>query len=231
MRIVTGVDGCPAGWLAISRDLDTGQIRSQIYAVAADLMDQHVQPEVIALDIPIGLTEKDPRQCDVLARRTLGPRASSVFPAPIRAALRARTYLEGCRLSEAASGKRISQQAWAIYPKIREIDALVRANPGSIREVHPEVCFRAWNGGRPMAHPKRTKEGRLERLALIDSHFGPQAMKAVRDKYTRATAADDDILDAFAALWTAERITRGEARTLPENPPLDSLGLPMEMVY
>jgi predicted RNase H-like nuclease len=43
--------------------------------------------------------------------------------------------------------------------------------------------------------------------------------------------ADDDILDAFAALWTAERITSGVAVTLPENKPLDSTGLPMRIVY
>jgi hypothetical protein len=42
--------------------------------------------------------------------------------------------------------------------------------------------------------------------------------------------ADDDILDAFAALWTAERIAPGEAVTLPEVPPRDRHGLPMEMV-
>lgn len=37
----------------------------------------------------------------------------------------------------------------------------------------------------------------------------------------------DDILDAFAALWTAERIFRGHARTLPDAVLRDSLGLRM----
>jgi len=40
----------------------------------------------------------------------------------------------------------------------------------------------------------------------------------------------DDIVDAFAALWTAERIHRGEAMSIPPIPPLDSHGLRMEMV-
>ncbi|MFL5635521.1 MAG: DUF429 domain-containing protein, partial [Gemmatimonadaceae bacterium] len=44
-------------------------------------------------------------------------------------------------------------------------------------------------------------------------------------------AADDDILDAFAALWTAERVARGAAITLPHaDPPMDSVGLPMRML-
>jgi predicted RNase H-like nuclease len=36
---------------------------------------------------------------------------------------------------------------------------------------------------------------------------------------------------AFAALWTAERILRGEARSLPPEPSSDSVGLPMRMMY
>ena len=46
-----------------------------------------------------------------------------------------------------------------------------------------------------------------------------------------ATSAMFDILDAFAALWTAERIAAGRARTLPEQPPMDDTGLPMRIVY
>jgi predicted RNase H-like nuclease len=233
MRLITGIDGCPSGWLAITRDIDGGAVRSQIYAYAIDLLDQHVRPEIITIDIPIGLTDRDPRQCDVLARKALGVRASSVFPAPLRATLSAKSYEQACDTSHAASGKKISKQAWMIYPKIREIDALVRSNTGDtmIREVHPEVCFWAWNGGRPMSHPKRTPEGRAQRLELVGKHFGDGTFQRVRAKYPRDAAADDDILDALAALWTAERIARGEARTLPETPPRDSIGIPMEMVY
>ena len=44
-------------------------------------------------------------------------------------------------------------------------------------------------------------------------------------------AADDDILDAFAALWTAEHVVRGTAETLPHaEPPVDGAGLPMRML-
>jgi predicted RNase H-like nuclease len=43
-------------------------------------------------------------------------------------------------------------------------------------------------------------------------------------------AAPDDVLDAFAALWSADRIARGEAINLPAIPPRDSVGLRMEIV-
>jgi predicted RNase H-like nuclease len=43
--------------------------------------------------------------------------------------------------------------------------------------------------------------------------------------------ADDDMLDAVAALWTATRLYEGTAETLPDEPPLDAAGLRMEIVY
>jgi len=39
------------------------------------------------------------------------------------------------------------------------------------------------------------------------------------------------IIDAFAALWTAERILAGTARSAPATPPRDAHGFAMEMVW
>ena len=80
-----------------------------------------------------------------------------------------------------------------------------------------------------MQHAKRTSEGRDERLRLVTEYFGG-AFDTVRREVSRRHAADDDILDAFAALWTAERILKGVAITIPDVPPEDRLGLRMEMV-
>src|SRR5204863_3751989 len=116
----------------------------------------------------------------------------------------------------------------------RAIDEALRSNPGirdRVYEVHPEVSFRAWNGGAAMLHPKKTLAGGRDRLTLVGAHFGSVAFDRVRARHSRRDAADDDILDAFAALWTAERIANGTARTLPENPPLDATGLPMRIIY
>jgi predicted RNase H-like nuclease len=43
--------------------------------------------------------------------------------------------------------------------------------------------------------------------------------------------ADDDIYDAFAALWTAERIHAGTAEVIPDVPEIDSFGLEMRMWF
>ena len=47
-------------------------------------------------------------------------------------------------------------------PKIREVDSLLRESAKArraVREVHPEICFWALAGGRPMRHSKKTERG------------------------------------------------------------------------
>jgi predicted RNase H-like nuclease len=143
------------------------------------------------------------------------------------------TYRDACSLSESVTGKKISKQAWQIFPKILEIDDLFTGDPSlqnRLIEVHPEVTFAAW-AGEPILEPKKKAPGFSRRRALVDSHFGPAAYDAVRSRYRVKHVAHDDILDAFAALWTAERELAGRSRRLPENPPLDFRGLRMEIVY
>ena len=233
MPNIVGVDGCPAGWIALIEQIETRSITANVFLTFRDLTAA-LDAAVIAIDIPIGLTESGARQCDHLARRHLGPkRGSSVFPAPIRPALSASTYAEAKAASIAAQKKGISQQAFAIYPKIREVDVALQANVGLRRrvfEVHPELTFSTWAGA-PILPPKRTSEGHAIRRALIDTDFGPLAFESARNQIERRHASNDDIADAFAALWTARRIINGTSQTLPPNPPIDSQGLPMRMVH
>ena len=234
MTTIAGVDGCPAGWLCIFEELPSRRLGSKIFATIGDLFAAAPETEVLAIDIPIGLTETGSRQCDVAARRVLGTkRASSVFPAPIRPALFADTYPEACEISFRTQQKKLSKQSWAIYPKICEVDALLQKDDGIARrvyEVHPEVTFAAWNGA-PINDPKKSGAGFARRSHLITAHFGEEAFESVRGRYSRRRAADDDILDAFAALWTAERIAAGRSESLPPAAVIDEAGLPMRIVY
>jgi predicted RNase H-like nuclease len=233
MPNIAGVDGCPAGWIALVEQTETRRITAHVFLTFSDLTDA-LDAAVIAIDIPIGLTDRDARQCDLLARRHLGPkRGTSVFPAPIRSALSASSYLEANAASIAMQKKGISQQAWAIYPKIREVDEVLQADAdlrGRVIEVHPELTFSTWSGA-PILPPKRTAEGQAVRRALITSHFGPLAFESARNQVQPRHASNDDIADAFAALWTAQRIANGKSQTLPLDPPLDNVGLPMRMVH
>jgi predicted RNase H-like nuclease len=189
--------------------------------------------DLIALDVPIGLPDRGSRDCDVAARRLLGPgRGSSVFPAPIRPVLEACSHGEACAIRESVEEKRLSIQSWAIVPKIREVDVALRTSAelrSRVREVHPEVCFYHVASGRPMTHAKKKRRGREERLDLLRPAFGSAVDAALADRRVLGCAADD-IVDAFVGLWTARRVWAGEAVTIPGAPPRDRHGLPMEMV-
>ena len=99
--------------------------------------------DIVAVDIPIGLNEgyeAGGRFCDRQARKCLRGRASSVFPAPVRPVLAASSREEACTLSRASAphGKAISKQTFAILPKIREVDELLRRRP-ELRDVRLSV--------------------------------------------------------------------------------------------
>lgn len=232
MTRICGSDGCRAGWVGVTEDLVTGTLSWEVSPSLA-MLASDCRAELIALDVPIGLPDRGPRDCDVTARRLLGPgRGSSVFPAPIRPILEAKSHAEACSIREGVEGKRLSIQAWAIVPKVLEVDLAMRASPelrGRVREVHPEICFFHLASMNPMQHAKKTLEGRDERLDLLRLEFGTAVDAALSDR-RRLGCAADDVIDAFVGLWTARRAWGGQAVTLPAVPPRDRHGLPMEMV-
>ncbi|MCH8120708.1 MAG: DUF429 domain-containing protein [Planctomycetes bacterium] len=234
MTIVAGVDGCKAGWLCVAKDLDTGLITSDVFSDAQLLLQQEPEPSIIAVDIPIGLTEIGARQCDVAVRKLLGPRRSSVFPAPIRPALQSKTRQHADEIRRKIEGKGVSAQSFAIFKKVLEFDKILSTRPhlqDRVKEIHPEVCFWAWNNKRAMSYNKKSSVGRAERHELVVKHFGVEAVEETRAKYLVKCVSHDDIYDAFAALWTAERIFDGKAGVIPDPSPCDAMGLNMEMWY
>jgi predicted RNase H-like nuclease len=233
MAIVAGIDGCRGGWLCLTKDLVTGKVCVRILERIGDLRCLKPRPKVVTIDVPIGLTDSGPRVCDLQARALLKlPRSCSVFPAPIRPVLTAKSYVEACQLGLKADGRKLNRQTWAIMPKIVEVDACLSAHPTLqrwIREVHPEVCFCAWNNNVAMVHRKKSSDGRAEREVLVEPRYGKE-YQAARSSLPRGQYSNNDLLDAFAALWTAERVAAESATVLPANPPLDSHGLRMEIV-
>lgn len=235
MTWIAGADGCRKGWFRVSLELATFAVRFDLVETARDLLARVPRPTVLGIDIPIGLSDAGPRECDRLARKLLGrPRASSVFPAPIRPALAASSRLEASAVTKAADGRGIAAQAWGIYAKVREVDEWMRADADAreiVHEVHPEVSFAAWSGTGPIAASKKSAEGRAIRLALAEAWLGPGVLDRARGDHLKKDLADDDILDAIATLWTAARIASGNAVPLPADPPTDAAGLPMRIVY
>ncbi len=117
-RSLVGVDGCKRGWCAVHVSGSSWTVH--VLRDLAGVLALDPAPEVVVVDIPIGLLDEPSaggRACDREARRLLGaPRCSSVFSPPVRGVLNARHF-------EGALG--LSRQAFGILPKVREADALL----------------------------------------------------------------------------------------------------------
>jgi predicted RNase H-like nuclease len=231
---LTGVDGCKAGWLAITRNLERESFFTAVHFGFDQLAAEANDSAIIAVDIPIGLTTAGPRSCDRLARRLLGKRHSTIFPAPIRPALTASSRKQASEITRGIDGRGVGAQAWNIYKKVREVDRFLRCSPDwqeIVYEVHPEVSFMSWNKGAAILEPKKSAEGMRIRKALVRHRYGEGVFEDIREKYPRNLVADDDIADALAALWTAERIHSEQAVLIPDPPEVDLCGLRMAITH
>ncbi len=224
--MLAGVDGYKKRWVAALADED-GATRLELVDSFVNLIER-AELELIVIDVPIGLPELGPRRCDPLARQVIGPRRNSVFPAPIRPMLGARTYEEACDRRRQVEAKGCSKQLFAILPLIGGVDKQMSpALQDRIREGHPELSFTAL-GGQPMQAHKAKPEGQTQRRELLQHKF-PDMEQAILQ--FRRPDAITDILDAYVLLWSAQRLVRGEGKTLPPEPEYDTRGLRMEMVY
>lgn len=238
---VAGVDGCPGGWLVVMRPVDAPEAaRASIVPRFADVLGMEPAPVMIGVDMPIGLPERTTtggRDADIGARRNLGARQSAVFAVPSRAAVMQADYREACAVALATSDppRKVSKQCFNLFPKIREIDALM--TPGlqaRVRETHPELAFWALNGERPLDEPKKVKSrpheaGLALRQKLLTEAGYETAFLEARHGFRASAAGPDDLLDAAACSWSAARMVNGAGRRFPPNPPLDARGLQMEI--
>ncbi len=229
---VVGIDGCPGGWIAMSLSLDERSITPRFHPTFTDAIGSYPHALAIGVDIPIGLSADGPRRCDVEARRVLGPRRSSVFPAPDPRVIAAATYEEALELSRSLTGKGISKQGYAIYAKVAEANrAMTTLLQGWVFEVHPEVSFWALNGGTPMQHHKSTTGGYEERRSLLSAALGIQIAGRDEARALARHATPDDFLDSTVAAWSAHRVATGTGGRLPSTPSLDGAGIRMEIAY
>lgn len=214
MTHVAGVDGCRSGWIAFTVESPSNKTTVELVDLSSLLRNRPADLTCIAIDIPIGMLDGS-RACDKAARKLLRqPRATSVFAAPCRASLAEGNHADASAANRRITGKGLSQQAWGIAPKIKQVDDAITADCERwVFEVHPEISFWALNQGTPMRHNKKSEEGMTERLSLlrrvfpdIDGHLS----------HRPSGVGKDDLLDAAVAAWTALRIHKGEGRTVCE---------------
>jgi predicted RNase H-like nuclease len=205
---VLGVDACRAGWVAV-------ELRDGAFAAAylgSELGPLIVDGEwaAVGVDMPLGLTADGWREADRAAARRLGARRSSVFRVPPRPVWAEADYPAANRRCRELTGGGLSVQAWGLRPKVLEADALWAAG-WALHEVHPEASFAAMNT-QPLRYAKTTWAGQsLRRRLLADAGI------VIPDEPGDAgRAGPDDVLDAAAVAWTAQRIAAGKATRVPD---------------
>lgn len=219
---VLGVDGWRGAWAGALLDG-----RSVTLLALPDVTAVLAVPdgELIAIDMPIGLSDDAPRACDIAARRLLGRARSSVFPAPLRGVLDCADYADACAVSRTASGKALSVQAWNLVPAIRALDAALGDPPlPYVHEVHPELAFRALDGR--VEAPKASARGLAQRMRAL------QPVMDVLDALAAAPAGVPavDALDACAAAWSARRLAEGVGECVGDGT-VDGRGRPMRICW
>jgi predicted RNase H-like nuclease len=216
-----GVDGVPGGWV-VAR-VAGGDVAWSVVDSARAVLEETAGCAAVGVDIPLGLpTGATRRACDVACAHRLGPARASVFPAPPREVLAAASYDEACAVARRLTGRAISLQTFHIGSKIRDWDA-VGVLPAGVVEVHPEVSLRTLAPDVAFA-PKKSARGAGQRIAALGRWLDVAA--ALGD--LPAGARLDDVLDALAAAWSAQRWAAGRAEVLGTE--RDDRGRPMRVV-
>lgn len=225
---IAGIDGCRAGWVCFKVELPSLATSVEVVDLPTLLTQRILGIADMGIDIPIGLLDGS-RACDKAARKLLGqPRGTSVFATPCRAAMAAVNHAEASTTNRRRTGRGLSQQAWGIARKIKQVDDAITPDCQEWAfEVHPEVCFWALAAQHPMTNSKKTEAGVSERLNLLRNVFpGIERHLASRPP----NVGKDDLLDAAAAAWTALRRLRGEAACVC-TPERDERGLECAIWY
>jgi predicted RNase H-like nuclease len=210
--LVLGLDAAgKRGWVGIA--LRGGRFESAHVFANLETAVAHAEFACIGVDIPILRGDAFPRPADRAARKFVGPKlAGSVFSAPPVKVFRASDYEHARRLARASLGQGVSSQTFALRKSV--LDAQSVLHDARVHEAHPEVTFSAM-AGTPLHARKKTWEGHQLRRRLLAA-----ADIVLPDDLGEANVVSgDDILDAAAVAWTADRIARGCAGRLPEDEP------------
>lgn len=229
MTVFAGADagkiGSRSGWVVVF--FTDGTATSVEFH--SDLVVAIDRAELLAVDMPIGLpgdegvvdaTTGVGRRADEVCRRLLGPRASSMFPAPSFAALAAMDYQQARAITPS-----LTAQSFSLRKRILELRELASRVGPSVVEFHPEVTFRMLAGA-PLQYPKRSWNGQQQRRQLL-AQLGVEIADVLPPDV--GSACPDDVLDAAAGAVTAAAIASGRCRAFgwgaDQPPPRGTRGL------
>lgn len=228
-----GLDGCRYGWVCCQ--IQDEKISFDLLKHISDIT--RLNSTLIFVDIPIGLGDiKVKRTIDIELRKLLSKsRKSSVFTPPIMEVLDVENYKIGNEISKKISGKGISIQSWNISKKIKEVNDFKLSKESSemnLFESHPELCFKSLNKN-PLMHSKKTHEGVLERLAIINKYIllSPNKVDDFYRKFKSNMLKKDDIVDAAVLALSAKLWNKNGKCKITQEISRDSNGIPFQIRY
>lgn len=185
------------------------------------------------IDMVIGLpSTKDHIRPDRFARKIIKERASTIFPAPCRQAVYAKSKAEAYEQNERVLGKKFTPLTYGIMNKMREVDSFLQENSkfiNVIKESHPEVCFARLNG-KTVLTKKTEIDGMEERIKLLSNYIPDLTLNTIAGHASALRCKIDDIVDAICLAVTSNIVNQGDFEVIPENPMVDETGLLMQMV-
>lgn len=222
MRVLIGVDGYRGGWVAAVRTDDALDWRTGPIGTIDAVIDG---ASTAAIDMPIGLTDRGWRRCDIEAKALLGRAGSRVFMTPPRAVVELGLAAPNAQVQEIArrlTGQGVSRQALGLAARILDVDRLL-PEPRII-EVHPELSFLEMTGR--VLDSKKSASGATQRIEALTA-WDPAVTAALAHRPSGVPM--DDALDALAALWTAQRHAAGASCGIPVVEERDPRGVPMRI--
>lgn len=225
---IAGLHGFVAGekpnWLAVQMQADNpASAQLKPIEAASDILAMRTL-RTIATTCPFHLPahiEGAGRACEQAIRPLLGARQSTVITMPAQPVLAATDRDEADALAEKHTNpaRKVAQKAYQRFPLIRALQqAMVETDHQKLIETHAELAFRAMNGHTPMAEPRTIKgiphpPGLAERRAhLLNEGFTATFL----DQDLPDTVSRQDLYDAIAAAWVANRYLLKQAEAFPD---------------
>lgn len=226
-----GVDGCKGGWIAAI--LKQGNLKIEKIITINDVVKRYPDFDEFLIDMVIGFpSSKNHVRPDTYARQIIKERTSTVFPAPCRQAVYAKTVAEAYVENEKVLGKKFTPLTVGIIPKMRELDSFFQNKPqykNIIKESHPEVCFARLNK-RTILSKKSEIDGMEERIKLLSEYIPNLSLNKIATLAKSMKCNIDDIVDAICLTVTANIVAQNCFEIIPKNPMRDETDLLMQMV-
>jgi len=229
-----GIDGCKGKWVAVY--INENKFEVEKFKTINDICSRYSDSDIYIIDIPIGLVEdKSQLRPDLIVKKELGKKGSSIFAVPCRQAVYAEDKKAAREQNIAILGKSLSEQTLGIAKAIKQVDEFLQNKPqwkNKLLESHPEFCFSKLNNNRPILEHKTSVEGQQRRLEILRKYY------TEADRVVEKFLADvpfrkktDDVIDALCLAVTGKIILEKGIKTIPEKPMMDDKGILMQMVY